>query len=579
MSDAPRSLAVAAWVGVGAAWVFTLLFYGVEADLSRDDLCYLTTLHDFQLGYESRKNYSHLGWGLLHLLGHLDLWPSAWRAGRVGAVLALVATTIVPFAAWVAYRLTDSLLRDRRAALMAAALMAWSPAVLLGASTLGFWSRAGAVGLALLGLAKLLDAMDPVDGRRRDAFAAVALQGAGMAIHPWAITVPALALPLLIWRVAQRRSSPVTKTVLGVLFAQGLVCIAFLAGGQEHRVSAASANLIDALAFMPLVAAAHGAWQVPFVGMFLPGIEGGIPAHLFLVAILGLLAVRRTREVGLLCAGALLCTLPEATAPYPPTQWFQAWTGNFIKAAVGMEFVAIVAVARLLTLGTPPVRARTAVFALTALLIICAARAAVPVGDTAALGRGGAAAGRTLGKALAGAASLQTTLKVEEGLEPLNKAGYRGKFNSEIDVVGSRAGRMKKGRKKKGPHAGADFALWRTSAMRCELRLGLSVADGIVPADPTRRHHSLCQRPPVILDAGERHPCALSFEVDMVRFACPIGPPHAGARDSLDPASVPVGIAGALVLLLALGVSRRRLGEVAPQTPPSMPPSASSASQ
>ena len=547
----PRAAALA----VAAAWLVALAVYGPNADLARDDLCYLSTLHDFLLGYEARKDYGHLGWGVLHLLGHLDLAPAAWSAGRVGAVLALVATTTVPFCAWVGYRLTQAVLEDDAMARLAAALTAWSPAVLLGASTLGFWTRAGAVGLALLGVAALIDAMR--SGSTRDAVAAVFLQGMGLALHPWALTGPAVALPLLGWMLWTRRERwPLVGAVLAV---DAVILAAFLLlSGQGHRAEAGLNNLLPSLVFMPQAAAAHGLWQVPGLGRVMPLLPGTLAALLGLLAIAALVARSQTRAVGLLCLGGLVAALPEATAPFPPTHWFAAWSGNFIKACVGMEFAAIVAVAALLgSLITRWSGARRSL-AVWTVLGICAVRGVVPMLDLAQTGRTDAAAGRTLGKALAGATSIDSPLTVVESLAPLGLASYRGKFNPEA-AVASLAGKAGKSTNssKGGPYAGVDLALWRTSTMRCELRLGLTAAS-LVPDNPAALHGSGCQRQPVVVPrAAPDNLCALAFSDGIPRFACPIGPPHAAARTTMDPAAVPLGLLGIALLTLGLAVSRR----------------------
>lgn len=555
-------------LGIGAvlaAWVTTLTVYGVEADLSRDDLCYLTTLHDFLLGFEARKDYSHLGWGLLHLIGHLDLRPDAWRAGRIGAVLALVATTTVPFCAWVAYRLASAVLRDRRAAVLAAVLAAWSPAVLLGASTLGFWSRAGAAGLALLGVAKLVDSMRT--GDRRGAVAAVVLQGLGLAIHPWALTVPAMVAPFLVW-TAWSSETRARITAIGVLAADGALILAMLmASNQEQRVSNGLTNVTDALLFMPLVTAAHGAWQLPVVGLVMPSLPGPASAGIAGVAIAVLASVRRTRGLGLLLLGGLLASLPEATAPVPPSEWYAAWTGNFVKACAGMELLIPVVLAGLLAMA--PNRGRwLGAPVMMALVVLCAGRGVGLEVEEAFVARDDAAATRTLGKALAGAASMESRLAVVDSLSPLGAASFMGKFNPEVPKRVAERVASEKGRRG-GPYSGVDLALWRTSTMRCELRLGLGVDDGIVPSEPESRHSSPCQKVPETMSADEamNRRCSLSFEDGVARFACAIGPPHAGARETLDPAAVPLGLMCLVLLCSGLAMSREG-GGTSPDQPP-----------
>ncbi len=537
-------------LAVLAAWVTALVIYGREPDLAQDDLCYLSSLHDFLLGYEARKDYSHLAWGLLHAIGHLDLLPGAWRAGRVGASLALFGTSIVPFCAWVTYRLTGAVVQDRRAALIAAALAAWSPAVLQGAGTLGFWSRAGAVGLGLLGIAKLLDALR--SGRSRDAAAAVLLQGAGLAVHPWALTAPAIALPLVGWVLWARRGAG-WRTAAAVGTLDGVLLVGLLVlSAQGHRVEAGTSHLWGALGFMPLVAASHGAWQLPAVGLLVPRLPGTAVALVTLAGMAALIARPTTRSIGLLVLGGLVAALPEAAAPIPPRGWDAAWTGNFIKACVGMELVAVVAMAALFARVRAPSRGLLVAVALVAGATV--GRGVVGMQARASLSAQDSAAARTLGKALAGAATLDERLGVVGSLAPLGRASFASKFDPEASAGAH--GRHAAEKAGGGPYAGVDLALWRVSTMRCELRMGMG-APAIVPPDRDARHRSPCQAVPEVLtpaQAGGRR-CTLSFEGERVRFACPVGPPHAGPADSRDPAALPLALAALMMLGGALGVS------------------------
>lgn len=544
----------AALVAVLLAWGWALLSYA-GMDLSRDDLCYVGTLHDFLLGFEARKDYGHVAWGLLHTLGHAP--GQDWSEGHIGGLLSTFATTIVPFAAWVVFRLASAALPGHRdTAHLAAALVAWSPAVMMGASHLGFWARAGSVGFALLGVASLLDAMR--SGSRAQASAAVLLQAVGLALHPWAITGPAVGGLLLLaragrsWRDGDRSPAALAAAVL---VADGLLFLGLLAfSGQGHRAANSQANLVDGLLFLPQAAAAHGAWQIPLLGRAMTLIPGPAAAATGLLGALALLASPRCRPAGLLALGGLAAALPEAAAVFLPADWRAAWTGNLVKASSGMELVAPIGVAAALALL--PDRRRLQLLGL-ALVLLSALRAVPLTRAKAATARADAASGRLVGELLAGSAAVREKAAIVGPAGRLSQASFAGRYNPEVPAKSPLRRRAKEivDRPERG---GLDYALWRTSTARCELWMGWSRPDGIIPDDPTAFQRSPCSFQPRAAQPGQmrEHACVLRLDRDVPQLACPERPPHAPPGRSRDPAAWPLALLGFLGIGAGLWVSR-----------------------
>jgi len=572
---------------VGAAWVAALLAYGWgDSDLARDDLCYLTTLHDFLMGFEARKDYGHLSWGVLHLVGHSPLGASSWADGRPGALLVLFATTIVPFCAYVAYRLAwvVACMAARRplaerapgepevapSARAAAILAAWSPAVLVGAGTLGFWVRAGSVGFALLAAVQVLEYLEEgrgtadEHGGRRLVLAGF-LFSVGLALHPWALTGLAVMTPLLLARLWRHRARAIPA--LGALVACGALFVGFLLlSGQGHRADHGASHLGEALELLPLATAAHGAWQVPGGALLRVGTPLAV-AVCFTAAFMAFgvpLLNRSLRPVPLLALGGLLAALPEATAPFPPRDWVAVWTGNFIKASVGMEllvpvivglFVGQVRLSRQATRVQPPRWFFVALF-----VGVSAMRAATFLPTERDALRQNAVAGGIAGDLLTAAARTAEPLTVVPSLSLLARTAAPARFNPEVSELRRLRAALDKGKAKAaGPYAGLDLALWRTSAMRCELHLGLGGADGIVPDDPAAFHDSPCQRRPRSTPTlSQTAACQYVALGDKPQIICPPGiPPHAGPLDSRDPASLPLGLLGLAAIALGLALSDR----------------------
>lgn len=577
----PRQVVLAV---VGAAWLAALVTYGWgDADLARDDLCYLTTLHDFLMGFEARKDYGHVGWGVLHLVGHSPLGAPWWAAGRPGGLLVLFGTTIVPLSAYVAYRLAwvVACMAARRplaertpgepevgpSARAAAMLAAWSPAVLIGAGTLGFWIRAGSVGFALLAAVQVLEHLEERgEGRAGRLVLGVFLFAVGLALHPWALTGLAVTTPLLLARLWRHRSRGLPA--LGALAACGALFVGFLLiSGQGHRADHGAAHLVDALRLMPLATAAHGAWQ-------LPGSHGladlswplaiAVSAFFLVVAVGIPLRNPALRPVLFLAVGGLLAALPEATAPFPPRDWVAVWTGNFIKASVGMELLVPVFVglfAGQYRMGRQALRVHLPRWGLVGVFVgVSVLRASMFLPTERQAVRMNASSGQILGGLLTAAARSGEPVTAVPSLSRLTRGAALARFNPEADPavrLGTALGKDKSDIG--GPYAGVDLALWRTSAMRCELRLGLGPADGIVPDDPTAFHDSPCQRRPRRSAAlSQTAACQYVDLGDTPQIICPPGiPPHAGPLDSRDPASIPLGLLGLAGIALGLVLSGR----------------------
>lgn|GEM_PF-1787058 len=505
-------------LAVFAAWAVVAASY--PGDLSRDDLAYLGSLEQFAAGFEARKDYGELFWGLLHLLGRVG-FGDAWAEGRVGAGLSWLATLAVPGCAWVAARMAAMVSDRPTAPAWAAGLAAWSPAVLVGASSVGFGVRAAAVGAALLAVEAA--AAWAERGRFRDAGAAVLLLALGLAIHPWALVGPLVGAPWLAWKAGTHAGR--WRRLIGLAALMALP-VAMVLTGQESRAAAGQRHLGEALTLLPVAAAAHGAWQLPGIGLLAPTVPllaaaaGGL-------AIAGALLIRPpTRAGGLLVLGGLLAALPEAAAPLGVGA-DPIWTGNFVKATVAMALVAAAGLG--VALGGLDGRHRRVILALAALAVV--PRGIALVSAKAAVANEDAAAGRTVAALLRSADARDAAPVLLGDGSDFARASFLTRFVPELPTSRIPAFAPEHKESDRG-YGGLDGALWQTSVVRCQLAGG---GEG-------------CGRPPVLqATAG----CSLAFAPPTL--SCE--PPPATAPPA-DPAAAP----RAALALLLLGLATATAG-------------------
>ena len=573
MSDARTrriELATATTV-VLAAWLVALASYG-SLDLSRDDLAYLGSAHEFQRGFESQKNYSHLIWALLHWIGHIEMAPGHWSGGRVGTVLSRISTAAVPWFACVSWRLTKAMLPDapgvdrRRIALVAAAFAAWSPAALVGANTLSFLVRAGAVGFGLLGVALAAEALRR--GSRARLAGAVLLQAVGLLIHPWAVVAPLVGFAALAWTAWSRPEGRrrACAALVGLLVADGLLFLGVWAltvtGG---RAAWGDASLPWSLLFLSVSSLAHGAWQLPGLGVGATLLPIFVAAAGTALLAAWLVRDRARRGLGLLLLGGAAAALPELGGFAISRDWVMAWTGNHIKAQVGMELIAPAAAAALFVrVGGGRGRFRGPLLAVGALLLAGSlGRGAMLAHHKADVAGRDAAGGLLLAKAVMVPAAQRGARPILVGPPGrFFQASFATRFNPELPL--SRVpGKYLKEKTFDGGRRGIDAALWQTSVLRCELWLGLG--DGAAPAPRTARspRNTACnvrpmfaRRPPVGANT-----CWVDFRGDAPASHCGELPAHAPPSATLDPKAPLRALLGALALLLGgavgFGTGRR----------------------
>lgn len=558
-----RGVTLAAGAGVLLAWVVALFAYG-DVPPTRDDLAWLTTLHDFQVGFEARKGYAHLPWGLFHALGHAGLAPRAWADGRVGIVLSAVATLCVPWFAFVAWRVCRSFVPDPRAALLAAAIGAWSPAAMAGASTLGCLVRSMAVGFAVLGVVLACEALR--GGRRRGLVAAALLQATGLLVHPWAVVGPVVGLPLLCWTawtggigsLGASRTRRAWMLAL-LLAADGLMFLLLeQAALGSKRQGAGVHDMLAALGTLPVVAAVHGAWQIPGLGRLLPMLPVGFAATLGLGGPVALALCRATRPLGLLATGGLAATLPEITSVGLADQVAVFWTDNHIKAAAAAELVWPACLAPVL--GALLLRAgRTPQAVAAALLFLSIPRGVALVSAERAATSADEGLGRLLARdLLVPAAARGETPLLLGSPDRLLQPTFLTRYNEELPRRRIPR-RFLRAKDQDSRTAGLDYGLWRGVGMRCELWLGLGVAELDTPEDPALRHGSPCQVMPGHLasEAGPLPPCVLDLRSDPPTPRCGRAPPHAAPGETLDPAAPRLAALAILVLVAGLSLSAR----------------------
>ena len=524
-------LAAARWAGIG---------------LHAGDVVYLLPFEGITMGGEAARPLRHLSWGLLHTLGHAGAAPRDWAVGEVGWPLSVVAAGLVPWAAWVTARLGSALGLDPQEVALAAVFAATTPAVLVNAGTIDTIGRWLAIGLGLLALAVVLEALRDPEGPWRGAvLAAGALQAVAIAWHPSAVAVPvalaitlALALPRAVWpRAAAAVLLGVAAAVLWVVWS-----------GQGAIAAVGVGSLADAVWYEPLLASLQLGWQLPLVGRLWPLVPEALVGAVAPAIGLLLLRAPHTRPLGAAVLGSLCLLLADgAGVGFMPAP-ILAWTVGTTQSAMGASVLASL-VAAVLVLRAPRHRGIVVGLLLVAALVrgvwlldarrvdadsdsrlqrVLAVQLLIP-----------AAAGDGVTPSLVGSpARLMEPLKASKWLPELPPP--RRRPPGPRDLAGRTVGRVQ------GAPAGIDGALWQAAVHRCELWLGL-------PRDrdgPCGRHPMMLSEPP-----GGRG-CSLDVRNAQWHPRCPPRPAARTASQTRDPRALP----WALVAVLSLGLSLRLAG-------------------
>lgn len=318
------------------------------------DPTYLSSLEAIAQGGEAPRPWRHLSWGVLHTFAHLGWTAEAWREGRMGVEMTLLATLSAPFAGWVTWRIGAALKLSRIERALGASIVAWGPSALMVAGMGDTLPRWLGTGLALLGVAVWLEAVDRERAGPLAVLRVVLLQALAIAWHPSAIIVTAVAAPLWLGQAwAQEKRVGAIVAALVLLGGHGAVGLAWVAAsGQSGVVESGVGFLLPGLVVQPRVALALMAWQLPGVGRLAPVLGTLIPAVIVGLLLVAALAQERTRRVGLLGLGCLAALLPEIGAagyvPDPAVAWSVGPVQAGMVPAIGGGLLAALVCGRLL---------------------------------------------------------------------------------------------------------------------------------------------------------------------------------------------------------------------------------------
>jgi hypothetical protein len=577
----PRRTAALAVAAI-QAW---LLVLWAGAGLHVDDVSYLSGLDTILAGLEAPRPMRHLSWGLLHAVGHLPFDGSGWLAGTPGRLLQGFGSLVVAWTAWVAWRLARALELDERGAAIAAVLAALTPAVAVVAGMPGVAPRWLGVGTGLLALGLGVEALrglaglasgPPVDGPgearilaaillRRRLLGAALLFGLALAWHPSAVgLLPAAGL--LWWEAARAPDAPPVgrrrvRALAGGLWAVWLLlALAWVRmSGQEGMAEMGASRLASALWAKPAVGLAQLGWELPGLGRLLPSLHPGVSVVVGAGLVIGLLAWRPGRRLGLLALGLCLALVPEAANLGYTAELASAWTVNHVEASMGLAVAASLAVAVLV--ARLPGRVLLAAVVLLALLagvrgtLVVDARRADAVRDAELQRRVGheliagmATSGRRLA-ILGDPRQLQAPMKALKWIPEAPPA--RRRLRSGVGAPGQVAayGLQTQGM---GAPRGLDPAFWTMASIRCELRLGL-------PRDARGRCAVLD-----LLEQPRDDACLLDLRGPKPEVRCAAPTLAFGAAGTRDPRCW----GWALLALLVLGVTGLLSREPRGQNPP-----------
>jgi hypothetical protein len=519
-------LAAARWTGIG---------------LHAGDVVYLLPFEAITMGTEAPRPLRQLSWGLLHSLGHLGLAPERWSLGKVGWPLSLVAVGLVPWTAWVTARVGRALGLEPTEVALGAVLAAMSPAVLLNAGTIDTVARWMAIGLGLLAIAVVMEALRaPSRSFRRALVAAGLLQAIAIAWHPSAVAVP-LALAVSVGLSLPRSAWPRGVAAVGLGVASALLWIA--GSGQGAIAAVGAGSLADALWYEPLLASLQLGWQLPVVGRLWLAVPEVFVAALVPAIGLALLRSSHTRPLGAAVLGSLLLLLPDGAGvgflPAPVLAWTVGTTQSAMAASVLASLVGAVALLRvprhrkLVVVGVLLVTLVRGVLLLDARRVeaghdsriqqVLAVQLLIP-----------AATRDDMGPVLVGSpASLMEPLKGSKWLPelPVSRRRPPGPRDLSSRTVGP----------VQGAPAGIDSALWQSAVHRCELWLGL----------PRDRDGPCGQHVEVRSERPGGWGCSLDVRGESWHPRCPPRPPALTAAQTRDRRALP----WALVALISLGVS------------------------
>ena len=543
--------ALAQWFGTG---------------LHLDDVTYLSGLEAILEGLEAPRPMRHLSWGLLHEIGHLPLDAAGWARGAPGTTLQALGTLVVAWAAWVAWSLARGLGLDERTAAVAAVIASTSPATLQLSGMAGGLPRWLGVGTALLAVGVGAGALrglasPPLNGEsgeerifrrillRRRLLGAVVLFGLGLAWHPSAVGVLAVAAP--VWAEASRARRRRVLAVAGGLWA---VCLLLALtwvqlSGQGGMAVTGARSLASALWAKPAGGAVQLAWNLPGLGRLLPSLPPGIAVGTGAAAVVALLAWRPTRRCGLLAVGACLALIPEAAALGYTPELASGWTLGHVQASMGLMVAASIGLA--IPLGR--LRGRAWLICAVAVALVVGARGTLMVDARRADARADAALQRLVGHELmAGLAIDQRQLVIRGEPEALSRPFRALKWISEVpeerrelDPIEPRpAAAYGLETRGLGVQPGLDPAFWTMASIRCELRLGL-------PRDQT----GAC-RFPHVRDEPSPATCTLDLGAEPPGVTCPSPAKPVGPGTTRDRRARGWSLLALLVLSLAVYLGR-----------------------
>ncbi len=522
-------LAAVRWAGIG---------------LHAGDVVYLLPFEAITMGAEAPRPLRQLSWGLLHSLGHGGLAAQSWAVGKLGWPLSLIAVGLVPWTAWVTARLGRAVGLEPTEVALGTVLAALSPAVLLNAGTIDTIPRWAAIGVGLLAIAVVLEALrEPTRSFRVPLVAAGVLQAIAIAWHPSAVAVP-VALAAAIGLSLPRSTWPRGGAAVLLGLVAGLLWIVWSRQGAIAAVGAAS--LADALWYEPLLASLQLGWQLPVVGRLWPAVPEVLVAAVTPGIGLALLRSSRTRPLGAVVLGSLLLLLPDGAGvgflPAPILAWTVGTTQSAMAASVLASLVGAVLLLRLN-------RRRHLVIGLVLLLslvrgVLLVDGRRVEAGHDSRIQQVlavqlliPAAAHDELGPVLVGSTEeLMASLKGAKWLPELPAS--RRRPPGLRDLTSRTVGRVQ------GAPDGIDGALWQAAVHRCELWLGL----------PRDREGPCGQHPEVRSDRPGGWSCSLDVRGGALHPRCPPRPPALSAAQTRDPRALPWALAALLSLGVALGL-------------------------
>ncbi len=523
-------VAAGRWTGIG---------------LHAGDVVYLLPLEAITMGTEAPRPLRQLSWGLLHSLGHAGLAPESWATGKVGWPLSLIAVGLVPWTAWVTMRLGRALGLHPQEVALGAAFAAASPAALLNAGTIDTIARWAAIGVGLLAIAVVLEALrEPDRSFRRALVVAGLLQAIAIAWHPSAVAVP-LALAAAIGLSLPRSAWPRGAAAVALGLFAGLLWIAWSRQGPIAAVGAAS--LADALWYEPLLASLQLGWQLPVLGRLWPVLPELLVAAVAPGIGLALLRWPRTRPLGGVVLGSLLLLLPDGAGvgflPAPILAWTVGTTQSAMAASVLASLVAAVALLRV-------PRHRELVIGLVLVLTLVRG---VLLMDARRVEAGNdsrvqqmlavqllipAAAHEDMGPVLVGSPSdVMASLKGAKWQPELPVS--RRRPPGPRDLTARTVGRVQ------GAPEGIDSALWQAAVHRCELWLGL----------PRDRDGPCGQHPEVSSERPGGWGCSLDVRGGAWHPRCPPRPGALTAAQTRDRRALPWALVAVLSLGVALGLA------------------------